>query len=107
MSRFAAWLAPAAMSNASAKLRNRNSSEQLGADIDAARRIMRRAQAVRGDAGQDRLHVLGDHLVAALEHGPGAGGVNDGERGGRRQASDVIGRAPPVLEARLPVVEQP
>ena len=40
------------------------------ADVDAPAAVVRWAQAVRGDARCDGLHVLGDHLVAALEQRP-------------------------------------
>jgi hypothetical protein len=78
----------------------------MRADVHAARGVVRGAQAVRGDAGNDRLHVLRDHLVAALEQRPGAGGVHERKRRARREAGDVVRRAARVFDDRLHVVEK-
>src|ERR1043165_2806653 len=89
-----------ASTSATQRLRNGDSSEELRADIDAARCIVCGTQGGLGDARQDRLDVFRNHLVATLEHRPGPCGVHDGEGGARRKAGEVIGRAAGVLDDR-------
>src|SRR5262245_33773399 len=87
-------------------LRDWNGGEELRADVDAPRRVVRRAQAVRGDTWKNRLYVFRQHLVAAFEQRPGARRMHQGERCARREARHVVGRAARMLHERLHVVEQ-
>ena len=54
------------------------------------RRVVHRAQAVSGNAGQHGLDILGDDLVAAFDKCPGARRVNEAQGCTWRQAGNIF-----------------